>query len=78
MQLNSAYVHSHIGRLSKRFVDVVSKIKSTDAISLKLLYVCSQFNKNKRGKFQTNRLINVLAMTICLVGVRATWSTPRC
>ena len=43
---------------------VVNKIKSTDAISLKLLYVCSQFNTIKHGKFQTNRLINFVAMTI--------------
>ena len=35
-------------RLSKMFVDFVNKIKSTDAISLKLLYVCIQFNMNKR------------------------------
>ena len=79
-------------RLSKKFVDFVNKIKSTDAISLKLPYVklsifvpikltanivCSQLDRNKYEKFQTNRLINLVAMTICSMHVRATWSTPR-
>ena len=49
---------------SKKFVDFVNKIKSTDAMSLKLRYVCDQFNINNHGKFQANRLINVVAMTI--------------
>ena len=48
------------------FMDFVNKIKSTDAMSLKLPYVCSQLNMNKRGKFQKNHLINVVAMTIFL------------
>ena len=30
-------------RLSKTFVDFVNKFKSTDAISLKVSYVCSQY-----------------------------------
>ena len=63
-------------RLRKKFVDFVNKIKSTDTISLKFLYVCSQFNTKKHEKFQTNRLINFVAMTICLMRVSATWSTP--
>ena len=57
-------------------MDFVNKIKSADAISLKLQYVRSQSNTNKRGNFQTNRLINVVIMTICSFRVRATWSTP--
>ena len=69
--------HITIRRLNKKFVDFVNKIKSTDAISLKLPYVCDQFNVNKHGQFQTNRLINVVAMTICLMRVSATRSTPR-
>ena len=68
----------HVRRLSKKFVDFVNKIKRTDATSLKFLYVRSQFNTNKRGKFQTNHLINIIAMTICLMLDSATWSTPRC
>ena len=62
---------------SKKFVDFVNKIKSTYAISLKLPYVCDQFNTNKHRKFQTNRLINVVSMAICLMSVSATRSTPR-
>ena len=62
---------------SKKFVDFVNKIKSTYAISLKLSYVCDQFNTNKHRKFQTNRLINVVSMAICLMRVSATQSTPR-
>ena len=62
---------------SKKFVDFVNKIKSTYAISLKLPYVCDQFNTNKHRKFQTNRLINVVSMAICLMRVSATRSTPR-
>ena len=49
---------------SKKFEDFVNKIKSSDAIYLKLPYVCSQFNMNYRGKFQTNHLINVVVITI--------------
>ena len=49
---------SGICRLSKKFMDFVNKIKSTDAIFLKLLYICNQFNMNKCGKFQINHLIN--------------------
>ena len=63
--------HIYIRRLSKKFVDFVNKIKSTDTISLKLLYDCSQFNMNKRGKFRTNHLINIVAMTIRSMGVSA-------
>ena len=62
---------------SKKFVDFVNKIKSTYAISLKLPYVCDQFNTNKHRKFQTNRFINVVSMAICLMRVSATRSTPR-
>ena len=62
---------------SKKFVDFVNKIKSTYAISLKLPYVCDQFNTDKHRKFQTNRLINVVSMAICLMRVSATRSTPR-
>ena len=62
---------------SKKFVDFVNKIKSTYAISLKLPYVCDQFNTNKHRKFQTNRLINVVSMAICLMRVSTTRSTPR-
>ena len=62
---------------SKKFVDFVNKINSTYANSLKLLYVCDQFNTNKHRKFQTNRLINVVSMAICLRPVSATRSTPR-
>ena len=62
---------------SKKFVDFVNKIKSTYAISLKLPYVCDQFITNKHRKFQTNRLINVVSMAICLMRVSATRSTPR-
>ena len=58
-------------------MDFMNKVKSTYAISLKLLYVCDQFNINKHRKFKTNRLINIVAMTICLMHVSATWSTPR-
>ena len=58
-------------------MDFVNKIKSTDAISLKLPYVYSQFNINKREKFQRNHLINVVAMTVCSIGVSATRSTSR-
>ena len=58
-------------------MDFVNKIKSADAISLKLSYVCSQFNLNKRGKFQTNHLINFVAMRICSMDVIVTRSTPR-
>ena len=59
------------------FVDFVNKIKSTYAISLKLLYVCDQFNTNKHRKFQSNHLINVVSMAICLMRVSVTRSTPR-
>ena len=62
---------------SKQFVDFVNKIKSTYAISLKLPYVCDQFNTNKHRKFQTNRLINVVSMAICLMRDSATRSTLR-
>ena len=62
---------------SKKFVDFVNKIKSIYAISLKLTYVCDQFNTNKNRKFQTNRLINIVSMAICLMRVSATRSTPR-
>ena len=62
---------------SKKFVDFVNKIKSTDAISLKLPYVCDQFNTNKHRKFQTNRLINIISIAICLMRVSATRSTPK-
>ena len=58
-------------------MDFVNKIKSTDAIYLKLPYVCNQFNINYRGQFQTNHLINAVVMTICSMGVSATRSTPR-
>ena len=58
-------------------MDFVNKIKSTYAISLKLPYVFDQFNMNKHRKFQTNRLINVVAMTICLMHVSAVRSMPR-
>ena len=60
----------------KKFVDFVNKIKSIYAISLKLPHVCDQFNTNKHRKFQTNRLINIVSMAICLMHVSATWSTP--
>ena len=62
---------------SKKFVDFVNKIKSIYAISLKLPYVCDQFNTNKPRKFQTNHLINIVSMAICLMRVTATRSTPR-
>ena len=62
---------------SKKFVDFVNKIKSIYAISLKLPYVCDQFNTNKHRKFQTNRLVNIVSLAICLMRVRATQSTPR-
>ena len=62
---------------SKKFVDFVNKIKSIYAISLKLMYVCDQFNTNKHRKFQTNRLIKIVSMAICLMCVSATRSTPR-
>ena len=52
----------------------VNKIKSTDAIYLKLPYVCSQFNINQRGKFQTKHLINIVVLTICSMSVNATRS----
>ena len=71
------YVIMYIRGASKKFVDFVNKIKSTRAIPLKLPFVCDQFNTNKRRKFQTNRLINVVAMAICLMRVSATRSTPR-
>ena len=64
-------------RLSKMFVDFVNKINSVDAISLKIPYFRNQFNMNKRGKFQADRLINVVAMTICSMHVSATRITPR-
>ena len=67
----------HVRGASKKFVDFVNKIKSTDAIYLKLSYVCSQLNMNQRGKFQKNHLINIVVMTICSMGVSATRSTPR-
>ena len=70
-------IFNHIQGESKKFVDFVNKIKSTYAISLKLPYVCDQFNTNKHRKFQTNRLINVVSMAICLMHVSATRSTPR-
>ena len=54
-----------IHRLSKKFMDFVNKVKITDAMSLKLPYFCDQFNLNKHAKFQTNHLINVVAMTTC-------------
>ena len=69
---------THIRRLSNKFVDFVNEIKRSDAISLNLLYVCNQFDINKLGKCHTNRLINVVAMTICSVRVSATCNTPRC
>ena len=62
---------------SKKFVNLVNKIKSTYAISLKLLYVCDQFYVNKHRKFKTNRLINVVVMTIFSMGVSIPRSTPR-
>ena len=62
---------------SKKFVDFVNRIKSTYAISLKLPYVCDQFNTNKHREFQTNRLIKFVSMAICLMRVCATRSTPR-
>ena len=58
-------------------MDFVNQIKSTDAISLKLPYVCNQINMKIRGKFQTNLLINVVAITIRSMGVSATRSTQR-
>ena len=58
-------------------MDFVNKIKSTDAIYLKLPYVCSQFNMNYRRKFQTNHLKNVVIMTICSMGVSASRTTLR-
>ena len=67
----------HVRGESKRFVDFVNKIKSIYAISLKLPYVCDQFNTNKHRKFQTNRLINIVSMAICLMRVSVTRSTPR-
>ena len=62
---------------SKKFVDFVNKIKSIYAISLKLPYVCDQFNINKHRNFQTNRLINIVSRAIRLMRVSATRSTPR-
>ena len=62
---------------SKMFVDFVNKIKRIDAISLKLPYVCDQFHTNKHRKFQTNRLINIISIAICLMRVSATRSTPK-
>ena len=62
---------------SKKFVDFVNKLKSLYAISLKLSYVCDLFNTNKHRKFQTNRLISIVSMAICLMRVSATRSTPR-
>ena len=58
------YGDVHVRGASKKFVDFVNKIKSTYAISLKLPYVCDQFNTNNHRKFQTNRLINVVAVAI--------------
>ena len=49
-------INKYIRGESKKFVDFVNKIKSTYAISLKLPYVCDQFNTNKHRKFQTNHL----------------------
>ena len=74
---NLAYLHVYIRGASKKFVDFVNKIKSTYAISLKLPYVCDQFNTNNHRKFQINRLINVVSMAIGLMRVCATRSTPR-
>ena len=59
------------------FVDFVNKIKSIYAISLKLPYVCDQFNTNMHRKFQTNRLINIVSMAICLMRLSGTRSTQR-
>ena len=67
----------HIRGESKKFVDFVNKIKGIYAICLKLPYVCDQFNTNKHRKFQTNRLINIVSIAICLMRVSATRSTPR-
>ena len=58
-------------------MDSVTNIQSTDAISLKLLYVRNQLNTNKHGKCEKNRLINVVAMTTCSMRVSDTWRTPR-
>ena len=69
------YFYLHVRGESKKFVDFVNK--STYAISLKLPYVCDQFNTNKHRKFQSNRLIKVVSMAICLMRVSATRSTPR-
>ena len=63
--------------VSKTFVRFVNKIKSTNAISLKLPYVRNQFNTNKHGNVQTNRLLNFVVMTICSLRVGAIWNTPR-
>ena len=71
------YFIVHVRGESIKFVDFVNKIKSTYAISLKLPYVCDQFKTNKHRKFQTNRLLNVVSMAICLMRVSATRSTPR-
>ena len=43
-----SYRTVHIRGASKKFVDFVNKIKSADAIYLKLPYVCSQFNMNRQ------------------------------
>ena len=69
-------IFDHIRGESKKFVDFVNKIKSIYEISLKLPYVCDQFNTNKHRKFQTNRLINIVSMAICLMLVSTTRSTP--
>ena len=76
MRLAHARV-THLRGESKKFVDSVNKIKSTYVISLKLPNVCDQFNTNKHRKVQTNRLINVVSMAICLMRVSATRSTPE-
>ena len=65
-----------VRRLSKNFVDFVNKIKSSVAISLKLPYVCNQFNTNKCRKLQTNRLINIVAMAICSMHVALPGARP--
>ena len=77
MPKNEALAFSTFLNIRGESKNFVNKIKSACAISLKLPYICDQFNTNKHRKFQINHLINIISMAICLMRVSATRSTPR-
>ena len=55
-------LHVHV-QVTSSFFSTSLNIKSADEISLKLSCVQHPFNRDKCGMFQTNRLLNLVAMT---------------